>query len=286
MSALPRRKVLITGAAGGMGRACARLFGATDDLVLTDVSASALDAFADELRADNYNVAAIAGDLGDQDILSGIAKELSDGRPFAMVHTAGLSPSLANWDSIMQVNLVATEKMMRALDPIFVPGTALVLIASSAGYMMPPVPEVDALLANALQPGFMQMIERVIDDMGGAQSPGGMGGISYTLSKRAIHTLVQRRALDLGPRGVRITSISPGMILTPMGKKEVQTDGGAMLLNATPVGRAGMAMDIALAARFLCSDEASFISGTDLLVDGGGTAGMKAQMAAAQQQAR
>jgi len=286
MSALPRRKVLITGAAGGMGRACARLFGATDDLVLTDVSASALDAFADELRADNYNVAAIAGDLGDQDILSGIAKELSDGRPFAMVHTAGLSPSLANWDSIMQVNLVATEKLMRALDPIFVPGTALVLIASSAGYMMPPVPEVDALLANALQPGFMQMIERVIDDMGGAQSPGGMGGISYTLSKRAIHTLVQRRALDLGPRGVRITSISPGMILTPMGKKEVQTDGGAMLLNATPVGRAGMAMDIALAARFLCSDEASFISGTDLLVDGGGTAGMKAQMAAAQQQAR
>ncbi len=286
MSALPRRKVLITGAAGGMGRACARLFGATDDLVLTDVSASALDAFADELRADNYNVAAIAGDLGDQDILSGIAKGLSDGRPFAMVHTAGLSPSLANWDSIMQVNLVATEKLMRALDPIFVPGTALVLIASSAGYMMPPVPEVDALLANALQPGFMQMIERVIDDMGGAQSPGGMGGISYTLSKRAIHTLVQRRALDLGPRGVRITSISPGMILTPMGKKEVQTDGGAMLLNATPVGRAGMAMDIALAARFLCSDEASFISGTDLLVDGGGTAGMKAQMAAAQQQAR
>lgn len=279
MTALPRRKVLVTGAAGGMGRACARLFGATDDLVLTDVMAERLDAFADELRADGYNVAAYAGDMSNEELLQTLVGELSDGKPFAMVHTAGLSPSLAEWDAIMQVNLVATEKLMRAIEPALVPGTALVLIASSAGHMMPPVPEVDAVLADPLAPHFMQAVEQVINGMGGANSPGGMGGISYTLSKRAIHTMVQKRALEWGPRGVRVTSISPGMILTPMGKKEVETQGGAMLLDATPVGRGGTAMDIALAARFLCSDEASFISGTDLLVDGGGTAGMKAKMA-------
>ncbi|MEZ5744765.1 MAG: SDR family oxidoreductase [Sphingomonadaceae bacterium] len=282
MTKLPRRKTMITGAAGGMGRACARLFGATDDLVLTDVSAGTLDAFAAELRNDNNNVVTQAGDLADEAVIASLVDEVSDGAPFALVHTAGLSPSLAGWEAIMQVNLVATEKLLRALDPVLVPGCVLVLIASSAGHMMPPNPQIDGLLADPLADGFIGAIEQTIKGMGGESSPGGMGGISYTLSKRAIHTMTQARALEWGPRGVRVVSISPGMILTPMGKKEVETPGGAALLNATPVGRSGMPMDIALAARFLCSDQASFISGTDLLVDGGGTAGMKKMMAAAQ----
>ena len=179
----------------------------------------------------------------------------------------------------MQVNLVATEKLLRALEPALVPGTALVLIASSAGHMFPPMAEVDAVLADPLAPSFMDTIEGLINHMGGANSPGGMGGISYTLSKRAVHTLTQRQAIAWGPKGVRITSISPGMIATPMGKSEIaNTSGAQALLDATPVGRVGTAMDIALAAQFLCSDAASFISGTDLLVDGAGTAGMKAAM--------
>jgi NAD(P)-dependent dehydrogenase (short-subunit alcohol dehydrogenase family) len=281
MTMLPRRKTLITGAAGGMGQACARLMGATDDLVLTDVNADRLDAMAEQLRADGYNVAAHAGDLGDEALLARLVGELDEGKAFAMVHTAGLSPSLAGWEAIMQVNLVASEKLMCALEPKLAPGTALVLIASSAGHMMPPNPQVDAVLADPLAGNFMQAAEQLIKGMGGESSPGGMGGISYTLSKRAIHTMVQRRAIEWGPRGVRVTSISPGMILTGMGKAEVEgSPGGRMLLDNTPVGRGGMAMDIALAARFLCSDEASFISGADLLVDGGGTAGMKAAMAA------
>lgn len=279
MTALPRRKVLITGAAGGMGRACARLFGAQDDLVLTDVAGPRLDEFAEELRSDGYNVVARAGDMADAGLLGKLVDDVADGRPFALVHTAGLSPSLADWKPIMQVNLVASELLLNALEPKLVPGTAMVLIASSAGHMMPAVPEVDAMLANPLQDGFLDMIEQIITGMGGAESPGGMGGISYTLSKRAIHTMVQRRAIEWGPRGVRVTSISPGMILTPMGKVEVETEGGAALLNATPVGRPGTAMDIALAAQFLASDAASYISGADLLVDGAGTVAMKIAMA-------
>jgi NAD(P)-dependent dehydrogenase (short-subunit alcohol dehydrogenase family) len=282
MSLLPRRKVLITGAAGGMGRACARLLGAADDLVLTDVSDAALSKFADELRADGYNVAAHAGDMSDDALIAALVKEVSSGTlPFAVVHTAGLSPSLADWQPIMLVNLVATEKLMRALEPALVPGTALVLIASSAGHMMPAVAEIDAVLADPLDAHFMAEVEGIINSMGAASSQGGMGGISYTLSKRAVHTMVQSRGIAWGPKGVRITSISPGMIATPMGKKEMEdpAGGGRMLADVTPVGRVGTAMDIALAAQFLISDAASFISGADLLVDGAGTAAMKAAMA-------
>jgi NAD(P)-dependent dehydrogenase (short-subunit alcohol dehydrogenase family) len=280
MTLLPRRKVLITGAAGGMGRACARLFGAQDDLVLTDVTAASLDKFADELRNDGYNVAAHAGDMSDDALLARLVGELTaGGRPFAVVHTAGLSPSLAEWKPIMQVNLVATEKLLRALEPVLVPGSVAVLIASSAGHMFPAMPEVEAVLADPLAPGFMETIEGIINHMGGANSPGGMGGISYSLSKKAVHNICTSRAMAWGPKGARIVSISPGMIATPMGKSEIaNTSGAQALLDATPVGRVGTAMDIALAAQFLCSDAASFISGTDLLVDGGGTAGIKLAM--------
>ena len=276
MTLLPRRKVLITGAAGGMGRACARLFGAVDDLVLTDVSAASLGAFADELRNDGYNVAAHAGDMSDDALIAALVEDVSaGGKPFAVVHTAGLSPALADWQPILQVNLVATEKLLRALEPALVPGAVLVLIASSAGHMFPAMPEVEAMLAEPLAPGFMDKMENIIIHMGGANSPGGMGGIAYSLSKKAVHNICTRRGVAWGPKGVRITSISPGMIATPMGKAEIaKTSGAQELLDATPAGRVGTAMDIALAAQFLCSDAASFISGTDLLVDGGGTAAM------------
>lgn len=280
MTLLPRRKVLITGAAGGMGRACARLLGAADDLVLSDVSAASLDAFAGELRKDGYNVEAHAGDMSDDALIAAMVRDVSaGGRPFAVIHTAGLSPSLAEWQPIMQVNLVATEKLLRALEPALVPGSVLVLIASSAGHMFPPMPEVEKVLADPLAPGFMATIEGIINQMGGANSPGGMGGISYSLSKKAVHNIATSRGIAWGPKGVRITTISPGMIATPMGKSEIaNTSGAQALLDATPVGRVGTAMDIALAAQFLCSDAASFITGTDLLVDGGGTAGMKLAM--------
>jgi NAD(P)-dependent dehydrogenase (short-subunit alcohol dehydrogenase family) len=141
------------------------------------------------------------------------------------------------------------------------------------------MPEVEKVLAEPLAPGFMATIGGIINHMGGANSPGGMGGISYSLSKKAVLNICTSRGLTWGPKGARIVSISPGMIATPMGKSEMaNTSGAQALLDATPVGRVGTAMDIALAAQFLCSAAASFISGTDLLVDGGGTAGMKLAM--------
>ncbi len=281
MAAFPRNKALITGAAGGMGRACARLFGATHDLVLTDVTAASLDGFAGELRNDGYRVVAHAGDLSDDALLGTLVREVSDGQPLTLVHTAGLSPSLGDWKAIMQINLVATELLLRALEPVMAAGSVAVLIASTAGHMMPAIAEIDAVLADPLQPGFLDIIENIINGMGGSASPGGMGGISYSLSKRAVHTLCQHRCVAWGARGLRILSISPGMILTPMGKSEIaNTTGASQLLDATPAGRGGTAMDIALAAQFLASDAASFITGTDLLVDGGGTAAMKLAMAA------
>jgi NAD(P)-dependent dehydrogenase (short-subunit alcohol dehydrogenase family) len=275
MAGSTRRKALITGAAGGMGRACARLFGATQDLVLTDAAAPALERFADELRAEGFTVLGVhAGDLGNDALLAAMVADMAGTGPLTLIHTAGLSPSLANADAIMKVNLVATVKLLDAIEPVLRPGSAAVLIASSAGHLMPPIPDAHALMASPLTADFLPKINALVQGMSEGD---GMkaAGISYSLSKQAVLTLTQRRALVWGPLGARITSISPGMILTPMGKKEATTPGGAMMQNAAPLGRPGVAADIALAAHFLASDQASFITGTDLLVDGGSVAAFR-----------
>jgi NAD(P)-dependent dehydrogenase (short-subunit alcohol dehydrogenase family) len=274
-----RRKALITGAAGGMGRACARLFGSTHDLVLTDAVAEPLERFSDDLRAEGFTVLAThAGDLGNAALLSTLVADATGDVPLTLIHTAGLSPSQADASAIMAVNLVATVKLLDAIEPILTSGSVAVVIASTAGHMMPVIPEIAPLFADPLAPGFLDNVCGAIEAMSGG-APAGAPGFSYALSKQAVIALVEKRAAAWGQHGARIVSISPGLILTPMGRKELaETQGAAQTADAAPVGRSGIAMDIALAARFLASDEASFVSGCDLRVDGGSTAVLKTLM--------
>src|SRR5262249_36287504 len=140
------------------------------------------------------------------------------------------------------------------------------------GHMAPTLPDVAPLMDDPLAAGFLDRIGAIVDGVT-AGTPGSAPGLSYSLSKQAVIRLVERRAAAWGRMGARIVSISPGVILTPMGRKELaETPGTRVLADAVPAGRVGHAMDIAQAARFLASDDASFITGCDLRVDGGSTA--------------
>lgn len=281
---MTKRTLLVTGAAGGMGRAITRLLGPNHELVLTDVSATALDGFAKELDGEGYSIRAThAGDLGDVALLSALAGAVAGDMPLTLVHTAGLSPSQADWKRIMDVNLVTSVKLLDAVEPGLAAGSVAILIASSAGYAMPVIPQFQAILDEPLAPDLIDKLTPAIEHMSAGGPPAGAAGISYSLSKQAVLRLVEQRAIAWGKKGARITSISPGLILTPMGRSELtNTPGAAETRDAAPVGRAGTAMDIALAARFLASDDASFITGIDLRVDGGSTAAIRSDAAAGQ----
>ena len=95
-------------------------------------------------------------------------------------------------------------------------------------------------------------------------------GVAYGWAKRGVQRLVRRTAVAWGPRGGRGHTISPGMVDTPQGRQEAAaTPEMALLLEHTPLGREGEAAEIARVVAFLCSDAASFLTGTDVLVDGG-----------------
>jgi NAD(P)-dependent dehydrogenase (short-subunit alcohol dehydrogenase family) len=266
---------VITGACGGMGVACARVMGRHHRLVLADVSVERLQALAQDLTTQGVVVdALLAGDIAQPSTVAALAWSIGAHGPLgALIHTAGLSPALADWGPIVEVNLVATVRLLHAIEPGLARGAAAVLIGSMAGHLAPVDLAIDALFDDPLDQHLLARLEPLLRAQPGANESHGLRSAAYSQSKRALLRLCQRRAAAWGDRGARIVTISPGMILTPMAQREVAESPHLQgLVERTPVGRWGSALDIANVAEFLASDLASFISGSDVRVDGGLTA--------------
>lgn len=277
-----RKIAIITGAHGGMGRACARQLGRRYDLVLTDIDPARLDAFAEGLIEEGYIVPArIAGDLATP---AAVDRLLTAARAAgvlgAVVHTAGLSPSLAGWADILRTNVAATEYLLRGLEAELEPGLAAVLIASMAGHVAVAQDDIEAFLGQPSPPmeGLAERLAPHLQSLCGSADAAALAGAAYGQSKRMVIRTCEQRAQAWGAKGARICSISPGMIWTPMGRKEAESPSVGAFVKATPAGRWGTPLDIAAAADFLTSDLAGFITGCDLRVDGGMTPGLRAAM--------
>lgn len=254
-----------------MGLACARRMAAEGDAIwLTDVSAPALDTAKRELARDGVDAQVFACDLASESATGTIAKVLDDGTPLgALVHTAGLSPVMAEWQKIIEVDLVGTARVLEAAFPFVAPGSVAVCIASIAGHLVPHDPAVAALLAEPLAPDLLDRLAAL------PGAPAGSSAAAYAFAKRAVRVLVARAAPAWGRRGARVVSVSPGMIATPMGLLEMEKQPAMkIMLERTPLARLGESEEIASVVAFLCSPAASFVTGCDLVVDGGVCAGL------------
>ena len=255
---------IATGAGRGMGLECARLLpGIVDHVILVDRDESSVAKAAAEMGAE-----AFVADITDREALGRLADRVAEvGTLRAVAHAAGISPTMADWKRIFEVDLVGTALVAEALRPLASTGTAMVCFASMASVLRPATPrdaELDKLMADPLQDGFLDKVREVagpsIEDTGSA----------YSLAKRGVKVFTQREAVRLGPLGARIVSLSPGLIDTPQGQQEAAHHPSvAAMVQATPLGRMGRSEEVAKVVSFALSDDASFLSGIDLLVDGG-----------------
>jgi len=269
--------VVVTGGGGEMGLACARRLGQRGyALLLAELDGERRLAAAAALGREGFEVREVACDVSDPVSVRALAEACAALGPLAaLVHTAGLSPTMAGGERILRVNLIGSALLERAFRPLAREGTAAVLIASQAAHFAADraTPELDALLDDPLRP---DLWERLADLDPQALGPGG----AYAWSKRGVIRLALRAAPAWGARGARIVSLSPGIIGTGMGRQEfAQQPFMATIVERTPLGRMGSAGEIAAVVGFLCSDAASFVTGTDLLVDGGSTAAVRPLLA-------
>ena len=253
--------VVITGC-GGIGLACARRLGETP-LILADVSLERAEAAVEGLGRDR--VWAVACDVSDPASTQRLARQAVDLGPIrALVHTAGVSGTLSDTRSIFQVNLVGTTNTLDAFEPYVTNGTVGVCIASIGGHQAIARQFDSLLLASDL---WTRLEEAGALDV--------TSSLAYGIAKRGVILHCQMRAKRWGQQGGRLVSISPGLIAdTAMGAASLEGGPGRPYAAWSALGRNGRADEIAAVVSFLCSDEASFISGCDLLVDGGLVSGI------------
>jgi NAD(P)-dependent dehydrogenase (short-subunit alcohol dehydrogenase family) len=258
---------------GGMGRAIAERIGAGNRLLVADANHSTLNAVAEQLHSLGYRVTAEPIDVSSRESVSTLATQAASlGEVRYVVHTAGLGPTQATVPRLLAVNLLGVALTIEEFAKVVAPGGAGVVTASTAAHRRGPfTPEETIQLATTPADELLSLPLASPNNFPDAVT-------AYSFAKRANLVRIQGASVTWGAKGARINTISPGIIATPMLDAELASGRGAQtaaIIEASNAKRIGTPTDIAAAAEFLLSPASGFISGVDLLVDGGVTAAVQ-----------
>jgi NAD(P)-dependent dehydrogenase (short-subunit alcohol dehydrogenase family) len=266
-------EVLVVVGVGGMGQAIARRQGPGKTILLADFNQETLELVASSMSRDGYAIQTLHVDVSSPDSVDCLARRATElGAVSQLVHTAGLSPAQASAEAVLRVDLLGVAMVLDVFGKIIAPGGAGIVVASMAGYLFP-VFTAEQERALAHTPAHELLTLPFVSPDTVTDS-----ALAYGLAKRANHIRVQAASMAWGLRGARVNSISPGCIATPMGHLELDSpigDGIRGMVAASAAGRLGTPDEIAAAAAFLLGPDAAFITGVDLLVDGGVVAALQ-----------
>jgi NAD(P)-dependent dehydrogenase (short-subunit alcohol dehydrogenase family) len=262
--------VIVVVGPGLIGQAIARRVGVGKHVLLADLRQENASAAADVLSNAGYEVSVATVDVSSREaVLALIQTATGLGEVTGLIHAAGVSPSQASPSAILKVDLYGAALVLEEFGNVIAPGGAGVVIASQSGHRLPPLTteQNKALAANPVEEllslPFLQP-DQVTDSLH-----------AYQIAKRGNSLRVMAEAVRWGKRGARLNTISPGIIITPLAKDELtgpRGEGYRRMIDSSPAGRAGTPDEVGTVGALLMGHDGGFITGSDILMDGGVTA--------------
>jgi NAD(P)-dependent dehydrogenase (short-subunit alcohol dehydrogenase family) len=262
--------VLVVIGPGQIGQAIARRVGVGKHILLADMRPDNANAAAEVLGNVGYEVSVATVDVSSRGAVHALVeKATSLGDVTGLIHAAGVSPSQTSPATILKVDLYGTALVLEEFGNVIARGGAGVVIASQSGHRLSPLTvEQNRALATTpveklLSLPFLQP-DQVKDSLH-----------AYQISKRGNSLRVMAEAVRWGKRGARMNAISPGIIITPLAKDELtgpRGKGYRRMIEACAAGRPGTPDEVGTVAALLMGPDGGFITGSDILMDGGVTA--------------
>ena len=266
---MAKEVMLVTGA-GQIGLAIARRMGYGKKIVIATRRPKKAQETLKTLTNAGFDAVVIEMDMASREsIVSAVQKAQEYGPVKMLVNAAGVSPSQASIEQILQVDLLGTAILLEEVRKVIVPGGVGVTISSQSGWRMKQLtPEEDRALAMTPTDKLLDLDilrpENIVNTLH-----------AYQLAKRCNEKRTMYEAVEWGKRGARLNDIAPGIIVTPLAIDEFNGIRGDFYKNMfakCPAGRPGTTDEIADVAELLMSERAQFITGSTFLVDGGATA--------------
>lgn len=262
--------VIVVIGAGSIGQAIARRVSAGKHVLLADLRQENADAAAKVLKDAGFLVSTASVDVSKRTSVHALAQTaIALGEVTGVIHAAGVSPTQASPETILAVDLYGTALVLEEFGNVIARGGSAVVIASQSGHRLGALTaEQDKALATTPTEELLAL--RLLQP---AQVKDSLH--AYQLAKRGNSLRVKAEAVRWGKRGARVNTISPGIIITPLANDELsgpRGDGYRRMIELSPAGRAGTPDEVGTVGALLMGPDGAFITGSDLLMDGGVTA--------------
>jgi NAD(P)-dependent dehydrogenase (short-subunit alcohol dehydrogenase family) len=264
------KNVTVLIGAGSIGVAIARRVSAGKHILLADLRQENADAATAILSNAGFEVSTATIDVSSRKAVESLAKKAASiGDVTGVIHAAGVSPSQAPVAAILKVDIYGTALVLEVFGTVIARGGSGVVIASQSGHRLGALTdEQNKLLATTPADQLLSLPMLQPDQVKDTLH-------AYQLSKRGNALRVMAEAVRWGKRGARVNTISPGIIITPLANDELRGprgEGYRHMIEGCPVGRAGTSDEVANVAALLMGPDGTFITGSDILMDGGVTA--------------
>lgn len=262
-----QKSIIVVIGAGSIGQAIARRVGFGKHIILADLLLENANNAAKVLVDAGFEISTEMVDISSRESVQSLVNKVSSkGEVEGLILAAGVSPTQASPKKILEVDLYGTALVLEAFRNVISYKGSGVVIASMAGHRLPPLTiEQNKALATTPVEELLNLPFLQSDTIENSR-------IAYMYSKRGNSLRVTAEALKWANRGARLNTISPGIIITPLANEELSGPLGDIyrrMISTSPAGRAGSPDEVANVAALLMSQDGSFITGSDFLIDGG-----------------